>query len=173
MRKQQVLFLLFSCLALSSLAQDNIPVKTLPTEIFKSVKKASDTVTVWKWRRGGLINLNMAQGTLSNWAAGGDHFDAGARCNSTKLCNFTRRSCSQAIRGVQSDDYAAANQSSYPGSPQRQSRRRLKFFCVRIRTSQSEITSLLSFPVCARLLPPIARLPASTCRPASLLLPIS
>jgi len=74
MRKQQVLFLLFSCLALSSLAQDNIPVKTLPTEIFKSVKKASDTVTVWKWKRGGLINLNMAQGTLSNWAAGGDHF---------------------------------------------------------------------------------------------------
>lgn len=72
--RNQFLFFLFICLSLNAFAQD-IPVKTLPTEIFKTVtRKATDTVTVWKWKRGGLVNINLAQGTLSNWAAGGDNF---------------------------------------------------------------------------------------------------
>lgn len=74
MRKQQLLFLLFIAVSIVSFAQDNIPVKTLPTEIFKTVKKAADTNTTWVWKRGGLINMNLSQGTLSNWAAGGDNF---------------------------------------------------------------------------------------------------
>lgn len=52
---------------------DNIPVRALPTEIFREVKKEKDTVN-WVWKRGGLFNLNMSQGSLSNWAAGGDNF---------------------------------------------------------------------------------------------------
>jgi hypothetical protein len=73
MRKRFLFFLLI-CLPFAVYAQD-IPVKTLPTEIFKSVtRKALDTATVWKWKRGGLVNLNLSQGTLSNWAAGGDNF---------------------------------------------------------------------------------------------------
>src|SRR5205085_9754421 len=64
--RNQFLFFLLICLSFEASAQD-IPVKTLPTEIFKSVtRKANDTVTVWRWKRGGLINLNLSQGTLSN-----------------------------------------------------------------------------------------------------------
>lgn len=68
------LFFVFIFLQYFLHAQDNIPVKTLPTEIFKSVKKAADTFNVWTWKRGGLVNINLSQGTLSNWAAGGDNF---------------------------------------------------------------------------------------------------
>ncbi|CAN5517244.1 DUF3078 domain-containing protein [soil metagenome] len=72
--RKRFLFLLLVCIKFAASAQD-IPVKTLPTEIFKSVaRKATDTFTVWKWKRGGLINVNLSQGTLSNWAAGGDNF---------------------------------------------------------------------------------------------------
>jgi len=71
--RRRFLFFLLICLPLAALAQD-IPVKTLPTEIFKSVTRKPDTITVWKWKRGGLVNVNLAQGTLSNWAAGGDDF---------------------------------------------------------------------------------------------------
>jgi len=72
--RKRFLFFLLVCFQFAASAQD-IPVKTLPTEIFKSVtRKATDTVSVWKWKRGGLINVNLSQGTLSNWAAGGDNF---------------------------------------------------------------------------------------------------
>jgi hypothetical protein len=66
------LFLGCSLFFLSSYSQD-IPVRRIPGEIFKSVKKDADTST-WKWKRGGLFNANLSQGTLSNWAAGGDEF---------------------------------------------------------------------------------------------------
>lgn len=46
-------------------------VKSLKDESAKTIKKESDTVA---WRKGGLYNLNLAQGSLSNWAAGGDDF---------------------------------------------------------------------------------------------------
>ncbi len=36
-------------------------------------KDLADTVK-WRWKKGGLINLNLAQGSLKNWAAGGDDF---------------------------------------------------------------------------------------------------
>ena len=72
--RKRFLFLFLVFLQFAALAQD-IPVKTLPTEIFKGVtRKANDTFTVWKWKRGGLVNVNFSQGTLSNWAAGGDNF---------------------------------------------------------------------------------------------------
>lgn len=75
MIKQSVLFLSFFCVTIFAFAQDDIPVKALPTEIFRPVKKATDTDTMkWDWKRGGLVSLNIAQGSLSNWAAGGDNF---------------------------------------------------------------------------------------------------
>lgn len=60
----------FFCVA--GFGQDIIVTK-LPGEIFKSVKKDTDTST-WRWKRGGLYGANLAQGSLSNWAAGGDNF---------------------------------------------------------------------------------------------------
>ncbi len=52
-----------------------MPIKILPSEIFKGGKRAefSDTAK-WRWRRGGLFNLNAAQGSLKNWSAGGEDF---------------------------------------------------------------------------------------------------
>ncbi len=61
----------FVCSA--SFSQDAIPLQRLPGEIFRNVKKETDTSS-WSWKRGGLINANIAQGSLSNWAAGGDNF---------------------------------------------------------------------------------------------------
>lgn len=48
-------------------------VQKLPGEIFRTVRKDEDTTT-WNWKRGGMVNANLNQGTLSNWAAGGDNF---------------------------------------------------------------------------------------------------
>lgn len=60
-------------IAKQTIAQD-IPVKVLPTEIFRSVKKDANDTSGWKWKRGGVVNANLAQGSLSNWSAGGDNF---------------------------------------------------------------------------------------------------
>src|SRR3954452_11976176 len=73
MRKQVPLFFFFLFLKLICCAQD-IPVKVMPSQIFRSVKKDPNDTLRWNWKRGGIINLNIAQGSLSNWAAGGDKF---------------------------------------------------------------------------------------------------
>lgn len=56
----------------SACAQD-IVVNTLRSETSRTIKKDVDT-TSWNWKTGGLFSLNLAQGSLSNWAAGGDNF---------------------------------------------------------------------------------------------------
>ncbi len=49
-------------------------VKDLKKDAEKSIKKdASDTIPKI-WKTGGLFNLNVNQGSLSNWSAGGDKF---------------------------------------------------------------------------------------------------
>mgnify|MGYP001809682912 CR=1 FL=1 len=52
--------------------QDNV-VQALKREINRTIKKDNDT-TGWNWKRGGLFSFNLAQGSLSNWASGGDNF---------------------------------------------------------------------------------------------------
>lgn len=55
-------------------AQDNITVKKLQSEINRQVKRdVADTVP-WMWVKGGSVALNGTQGSLRNWAAGGDKF---------------------------------------------------------------------------------------------------
>ncbi|MEX6687161.1 DUF3078 domain-containing protein [Danxiaibacter flavus] len=62
---------LFSTVGLSQL--NNL--RTLPTEIFRTIKGIPDSDTAkMRWKSGGTFNANLAQGTLSNWAAGGDDF---------------------------------------------------------------------------------------------------
>lgn len=63
---------LLVCTSLSLWAQDKT-VKGLRDESAKTIKKGADT-TKRPWRKGGLYNLNLAQGSLNNWAAGGDEF---------------------------------------------------------------------------------------------------
>ena len=54
-------------------AQDET-VKKLKTETNKSIKKDPADTSNKLWKTGGLFNLNLSQGSLSNWAAGGDKF---------------------------------------------------------------------------------------------------
>lgn len=51
----------------------DLVVTRLRSETNRTIKKEEDT-TKWNWKRGGVFNLNVAQGSLSNWAAGGDNF---------------------------------------------------------------------------------------------------
>jgi hypothetical protein len=53
-------------------AQDET-VQKLKSEADKTIKKDADTATSY-WKKGGFYNLNISQGSLSNWAAGGDKF---------------------------------------------------------------------------------------------------
>jgi hypothetical protein len=67
-------YLLIICATLLSLAaytQDET-VKKLQADADKKIKKEEDTTSTW--RKGGIYNLNLSQGSLSNWASGGDDF---------------------------------------------------------------------------------------------------
>ena len=65
-------FLPFFCLLSCTAFSQDKTVRQLKEEAAKPIKKeGSDTIS---WRRGGIYNLNLAQGSLSNWAAGGDDF---------------------------------------------------------------------------------------------------
>lgn len=59
-----------------SFAQDEV-VRKLKDESAKNVKVEADT-TKWTWKRGGVINVNLSQASLKNWAAGGDDFSMSA-----------------------------------------------------------------------------------------------
>jgi hypothetical protein len=55
----------------------DVVVNKLRSETSRTVKKDVDTTT-WKWKRGGLFLFSLSQGSLSNWAAGGDNFSLAA-----------------------------------------------------------------------------------------------
>lgn len=63
----------FLLLPLWTTAQDGT-VKALQAESGKSIKKDVADTSRKSWKKGGLYNLNIAQASLSNWAAGGDDF---------------------------------------------------------------------------------------------------
>ena len=70
----KTVFLTGSFIIVSSflLAQDPT-VKDLKTESEKTIKKKADTASNYS-RKGGIFSLNLTQGSLSNWAAGGDDY---------------------------------------------------------------------------------------------------
>ncbi|HEV7332110.1 MAG TPA: DUF3078 domain-containing protein [Flavisolibacter sp.] len=69
---KKIVFTVCWSLYFLSLAAQDETVKKLREEARKEIKKVgADTIA---WRRGGIYNLNLAQGSLSNWAAGGDDF---------------------------------------------------------------------------------------------------
>jgi hypothetical protein len=55
------------------LAQDET-IKKLKDDSGKTIKKDPNDTTSKIWKRGGLYGINISQGSLSNWAAGGDDF---------------------------------------------------------------------------------------------------
>ena len=70
---KNTLFLFLILLSIGTSAQDK-SVKRLQSESGRSIKKDPADTIPKIWRKGGLYNLNLAQGSLSNWAAGGDNF---------------------------------------------------------------------------------------------------
>lgn len=62
-----IIFISFVC------AQDGT-VKDLKKDAMKSIKKDDKDTTQRTWKTGGRFNLNVNQGSLSNWSAGGDKF---------------------------------------------------------------------------------------------------
>lgn len=62
-------FILF----ITTYAQDPT-IRKLQTESLRSFKKESNDTVIKKWQLGGLYAINFGQGSLSNWAAGGDDF---------------------------------------------------------------------------------------------------
>jgi hypothetical protein len=57
-----------------SLKAQDPSVKDLKNEASKSITKDPRDTSAKTWKLGGLINLTVNQGTLSNWSAGGDKF---------------------------------------------------------------------------------------------------
>jgi hypothetical protein len=64
---------LFMLVVISASAQDQ-SIKAIRGEAGKTIKKDPADTTVKTWKKGGLYSLNLSQGSLSNWAAGGDDF---------------------------------------------------------------------------------------------------
>ena len=71
MRRILLLSLIF--ISASTYAQDET-IKTLKTESGKEIKKDPNDTIPKTWRAGGIYRLNVSQGSLSNWAAGGEDF---------------------------------------------------------------------------------------------------
>lgn len=69
---KKIVYLAFLLTPALLTAQDN-SIKTLRTESQRTIKKTPDT-TNKVWRKGGVYGINVSQGSLSNWAAGGDNF---------------------------------------------------------------------------------------------------
>jgi hypothetical protein len=68
-----VLLLVILISTAAAKAQDKT-VEELRTEASREVKRdPADTVPAL-WRKGGIFSVNIAQGSLSNWAAGGDNY---------------------------------------------------------------------------------------------------
>lgn len=68
------LILLASMLVAVSLAAQDESMKKLRADSEKQIKKDPADTSGKTWRKGGIYGLNISQGSLSNWAAGGDNF---------------------------------------------------------------------------------------------------
>lgn len=68
------LILLTSILASLLVKAQDQTVGQLKNESGKTIKKDPKDTTNQVWKKGGLFSLNLSQGSLSNWAAGGDEF---------------------------------------------------------------------------------------------------
>lgn len=67
------LFSLLITLSAAAVAQD-VSIKALQAESNKTISKDAADTSSKKWKKGGLYGINVSQGSLSNWAAGGDDF---------------------------------------------------------------------------------------------------
>ena len=73
MRKLVLFITIMLSIGTVVLAQDNV-VNALKREQNRNFKKDNDTSTNWNWKHGGMMSFNLAQASLTNWAAGGDNY---------------------------------------------------------------------------------------------------
>lgn len=71
--KTIVTLLFLAAFSINSFAQDQ-SLKALQKESERVIKKETSDTSKNKWKKGGLYSLNVAQASLTNWAAGGDEF---------------------------------------------------------------------------------------------------
>ncbi len=74
-----VLTLLLLVIAAQTLAQDEV-IRKLRLDAARPIKKEIDSAKK-DWYRGALLGITLSQGSLSNWAAGGDDFSLSANTN--------------------------------------------------------------------------------------------
>lgn len=74
---KQLLLCIFLFAFFSAIAQDET-IKNLQTESSKGITKDPNDTINKIWKVGGLFSLNLSQGSLSNWAAGGEKFSLAA-----------------------------------------------------------------------------------------------
>lgn len=72
MRKAILVFNML--VTITGLSAQDATVKSLKNEAEKTIKKDPADTTKKTWKKGGIYSLNLSQGSLSNWAAGGDEF---------------------------------------------------------------------------------------------------
>jgi hypothetical protein len=70
----KILFLVSLVLLSSVIFAQDKSVKQLQSESSRVIKKDPADTIPKIWRTGGLYNINLSQGALNNWAAGGDEF---------------------------------------------------------------------------------------------------
>ncbi|RYY55001.1 MAG: DUF3078 domain-containing protein [Chitinophagaceae bacterium] len=64
---------IFAALSITAMSQDQT-VTDLKNQSSRTIKKDAADTTVKTWKKGGVYGINVSQGSLSNWAAGGDDF---------------------------------------------------------------------------------------------------
>jgi hypothetical protein len=69
-----LLVLFMAMVVMNSTSAQDKKVKDLQDATSKTIKKEDADTILNKWRKGGLYSLNVSQGSLTNWAAGGDNF---------------------------------------------------------------------------------------------------
>ncbi|MBX3240143.1 MAG: DUF3078 domain-containing protein [Chitinophagaceae bacterium] len=65
---------LLTLLMASSVSAQDETIKNLQSESGRKVAKDPNDTIPKMWKTGGLFNINLNQGSLSNWAAGGDRY---------------------------------------------------------------------------------------------------
>ena len=74
MRFKSPTLLFFILLSSSFLPAQDQSIQNLKAESGKTIKKAALDTSQKSWKKGGQYSFNLSQGSLSNWAAGGDEF---------------------------------------------------------------------------------------------------
>ena len=73
MKKSIFLFVSLLTVSFYSQSQDAV-IRKLQTESLRTIKKDIPDTVRKSWKSGGTYALSIGQGSLSNWAAGGDEF---------------------------------------------------------------------------------------------------